>query len=131
MPTLVENASRWDGSYDWSRAGEEWSAWWGSTDAEWRWTLAPRLAPYLSGRSSASARILEIAPGFGRWTQYLLQHADHYDGVDISAECVEGCRQRFAGNPNARFHQGTGKELAMIENGSIDLAFSFDSLVHV
>jgi SAM-dependent methyltransferase len=130
MPSVAENVAVWDGHYDWSQGGEEWSAWWGSSDAEWRWTLLPRLAPYLPSRR-ASARFLEIAPGFGRWTRFLLPHAETYCGVDLSQECVDACRKRFAGAPHARFVRGSGKTLDEVEQSSIDLAFSFDALVHV
>ena len=124
MPTLTENRTRWDGAYDWSTAGDEWSAMWGTTDAEWRWTILPRIAPYIP-----TGRILEIAPGFGRWTQYLVRFCEALDAVDISTECIRACQQRLT-NTTARFHVGDGVTLPLPDE-SIDFAFSFDSLVHV
>jgi SAM-dependent methyltransferase len=74
---------------------------------------------------------LEIAPGFGRWTQFLIQQCDHYVGVDIAERCVRACRERFADSGHAEFATNDGSSLPMVTSGSIDFAFSFDSLVHV
>jgi hypothetical protein len=52
--------------WDWSTQGDEWSTWWGGTPALWYGALLPRVHQWLP-----APRVLEIAPGFGRWTQYL------------------------------------------------------------
>jgi ubiquinone/menaquinone biosynthesis C-methylase UbiE len=74
--------------------------------------------------------ILEIAPGFGRWTHYLRAHTKHLIVVDLSDKCIEACRQRFADSTHLTYHVNDGRSLAMVPDDSIDLAFSFDSLVH-
>jgi hypothetical protein len=61
----------------------------------------------------------------------LLRYCNRLIAVDYSAECVAACRERFASEKRATFHVNDGKSLAMIPDGSIDFAFSFDSLVHV
>jgi ubiquinone/menaquinone biosynthesis C-methylase UbiE len=127
MPDVETNRSRWDGAYAWSEGGgEEWSEAWGGADAQWHSTLLPRLRRFLPAHS-----ILEIAPGYGRWTPYLLDHCERYAGVDLSAECVDACRRRFAEVDHAQFHVGDGRSLTSIDDASIEFAFSFDSLVHV
>ncbi len=75
--------------------------------------------------------ICEIAPGYGRWTQYLLPECDQYVGVDLASRCVDACRQRFSSFDHARFEVNDGRSLAVLENDSVDFVFSFDSLVHV
>jgi SAM-dependent methyltransferase len=126
MPSLEENKKRWDGGYDWSDAGDEWSAAWGGADWQWSVTLWPRIRSYLPVR-----RILEIAPGYGRWTQYLVDECEELVGVDLSASCVEGCRARFANDTRLSFLQNDGYSLQGVIDNSIDFVFSFDSLVHV
>lgn len=74
---------------------------------------------------------MEIAPGFGRWTQFLLDHCDTLVGVDLASKCVEACRERFADVPRARFEVNDGRTLPTVGDESVDFAFSFDSLVHV
>jgi hypothetical protein len=51
--------------------------------------------------------------------------------ADPAAVCIEACRRRFAAEPNLSYHVNDTCSLSMIPSGSIDFAFSFDSLVHV
>jgi SAM-dependent methyltransferase len=74
--------------------------------------------------------VLEIGPGFGRWTRHLLGIADHLTIVDLTERCIEHCRQRFAGAPNLDAWSNDGQSLAMVADQSLDFVFSFDSLVH-
>ena len=74
--------------------------------------------------------VLEIAPGYGRWTQFLRPEAQHLTVVDLSESCIEACKVRFAEATNMSYHVNDGTSLAMLDEESIDFAFSFDSLVH-
>jgi ubiquinone/menaquinone biosynthesis C-methylase UbiE len=86
--------------------------------------------PTSSRLSFLKGRILEIAPGHGRWTQFLQVHCASLIGVDLAQTCVERCTERFRQFQNLKFEVNDKLTLPMIENGSIDFAFSFDSLVH-
>jgi SAM-dependent methyltransferase len=77
-----------------------------------------------------AATILEIGPGHGRWTRYLVHLCDRLIGVDLAARCVEACRERFADQPHASFHKNDGMSLGVVPDGEVDFALSFDSLVH-
>jgi len=127
MPTVSWSQRRWNDSRYWDLAadGETWSAHYGGSAAQWLTSIYPRLAPFLPARS-----IVEIAPGKGRWTQYLLPNCDSYLGVDVSQLCVTSCQERFANCDHARFAVNDGYSLPMVADGSADLVFSFDSLVH-
>lgn len=125
MPTFQENCAVWDHEYDWSRRGEEWSAAWGTAEMQWLVTLLPRIRRFVPAR-----RVLEIGPGYGRWTHYLRNLCDSLVLVDLSPNCIEACRERFASDPHIEYHVNDGSSLDMIEDGSIDFIFSFDSLVH-
>jgi ubiquinone/menaquinone biosynthesis C-methylase UbiE len=124
MPSVTWNQDKWDRRYSWDDGGEEWSARWGGSLTQWRSCLWPRIAAFLPVRS-----LVEIAPGHGRWTQYLLPHADTYIGVDLAKSCVDACQERFAGT-NAHFTVSDGRSLPSVADGSADLVFTFDSLVH-
>src|SRR5205823_5269994 len=126
MPEVEANRRQWDGDYAWPRSGDEWSVGWSGPDAQWHFTLLPRLRRFLPAPA-----ILEIGAGYGRWTRYLVGCCERYVGVDISAQSVAACRRRFADVEHAEFHLSDGRSLAGIGEASIDLAFSFDSLVHV
>jgi SAM-dependent methyltransferase len=125
MPDLQWNRETWDTLYDWRTAGEEWSAPWGTSAAQWFGTILPRIGAFLPSR-----RVLEIAPGFGRWSRFLLPAAGSYIGVDVSGKCVKACSERFAEQTHARFMQNDGRSLDCIGGGTFDLVFSYDSLVH-
>lgn len=112
--------------YEWIAAGEEWSEPWGGSAAQWHGSILPRIEACLPARN-----ILEIASGFGRWSNYLKHHCAELHLVDPAADCIEACRSRFASEPKVSCHVNDGRSLEMILDGSIDFVFSFDSLVHV
>jgi SAM-dependent methyltransferase len=125
MPTIDWNTRLWNTEFDWSSAGEEWSEVWGGSEAQWFGSLYPRLHRFLP-----AGAVLEIAPGFGRWTKFLLPACERYVGIDMSAKCVSACRATFAKAANAQFFENDGFSLAAASDGAFDLIFSFDSLVH-
>lgn len=125
MPDLNWNKTTWGSAYRWQDGGEEWSTAWGGSEAQWFGCLFPRLHRFLPAQ-----RILEIAPGFGRWTRFLIPACDEFVGIDLSAKCVDACRERFKPARHARFIANDGTSLAAVPDSSFDLIFSFDSLVH-
>ena len=126
MGTMDESSRYWGRSYPWPEDGGEWSQDWGGVEAQWHSTILPRIRKFLPAR-----RVLEIAPGRGRWSGYLIAQAESYHGVDLAPECIAYCRKLFDGAGHARFHVNDGQSLSAIEDSSIDFAFSYDSLVHV
>lgn len=125
MPKLDWNKNTWDRTYNWEQRGDEWSRDWGGPSMQWFGALLPRIHQFVP-----TGTILEIAPGFGRWTQFLKDQCHTLVGVDLSESCVDACRRRFAGVSHALFHVNDGRSLDMVADGTIDFAFSFDSLVH-
>lgn len=111
---------------DYTNEGEEWSTPWGNYSAQWYGSLYPRTARFLPAES-----ILEIAPGQGRWSRFIIPMAKRYVGVDINEYCVQSCKDRFSGFPHAEFYRNDGLTFPMITEGCVDFIFSFDSLVHV
>ena len=126
MASIAENAALWEDRWDWSPGGDEWSAWWGGTEALWFGAVLPRIHAFLPAPA-----ILEIAPGYGRWTQFLKDYCERLTVVDLTARCIDHCRERFADATHIDYHVNDGRSLEMVPDGSIDFAFSFDSLVHV
>lgn len=126
MAGVDENRTLWSEGWDWSDAGEEWSGWWGGTPALWYGALLPRIHAFVPTGS-----ILEIAPGYGRWTQYLKDLCERLVIVDLTERCIEHCRERFSQATNLEYHVNDGRSLAMVDEESVDFVFSFDSLVHV
>ena len=126
MPTVEQNLFLWGEADGWEDDGVKWSGRWGGTDVEWWASIFPRIRTFIPAPT-----ILEIAPGYGRWTQYLKGFCDQLIAVDVTPACIERCKQRFASDSHVRCYLNDGKSLAMVEDRSIDFAFTFDSLVHV
>ncbi len=124
MPTIKQNQSVWN-AYNWDDAGEIWSSAWGGASMQWYGTILPRIYAFLHGPT-----ILEIAPGFGRWTRFLKDYCNNLIVVDLSEKCIKACQERFAGCSHITYFVNNGKSLDMVPDGTIDFAFSFDSLVH-
>ncbi len=125
MPTLEKNLDQWS-RYSWPEGGDEWSAAWGGTPYLWWGTIYPRVLRFLP-----CDRILEIAPGFGRCTQFLKGFCRELMVVDMTERCIEACRRRFAEEAHIEYFVNDGRSLAMIADVSADFVFSWDSLVHV
>lgn len=92
---------------------------------QWYGAIFPRIKSHVP-----TNRILEIACGHGRWTQYLRGLCKSLIVVDLCQECIDACRQRFADCLHIEYHVNDGKSLEMIPDSCVDFAFSFDSLVH-
>lgn len=126
--SLESTFDAWSKNHHWElyEHGETWSDPWGSSEAQWHASIRPRVARYLP-----AGTLLEIAPGHGRWSRFLINEANAYLGVDYSSECAEYCKQRFSDKQNAKFFNNDGQTLSMAADESCDFVFSFDSLVHV
>jgi SAM-dependent methyltransferase len=92
---------------------------------QWYGALLPRIHAHVPAN-----HILEIAPGFGRWTQFLKDLCRELTIVDLSAKCIETCRERFAAHTHIHYYINDGTSLPPVADHSIDFIFCFDSLVH-
>ncbi|WP_084031851.1 class I SAM-dependent methyltransferase [Desulfonatronum lacustre] len=124
MPELDWNLKEWGSKENWEKfsGGELWSQGWGGSFAQWYGLIFPRIANFLPCET-----MLEIAPGYGRWTQYIINYCKNFYAVDISQECVDICSNKW-GN-RGKFYKTDGKSLPF--DCEFDFVFSFDSLVHV
>lgn len=124
MPSLDENREAW-ARHAWRDEGDEWSVPWGCSRSLWDGTILPRIAGHIP-----CEHLLEIAPGHGRCTQYLLRKCRHFTGIDLVPECIQTCESRFASDTHARFVLNDGQSLDAVDDDSVDFTFSWDSLVH-
>jgi Methyltransferase domain len=116
----------WDAEYPWADGGDGWSEEWGGPAKQWHGAILPRISAFLPARTC-----LEIAPGHGRWTQFLKDACERLIIVDLSSSCIAACQQRFADCSNISYYVNDGRSLEKISENSVDFVFSFDSLVHV
>ena len=125
MPSIEQNKEAWNKEEKWRTQGEEWSETWGGSLYQWMGGIYPRIHRFIPCEA-----IVEIAPGYGRWTQYLLQYSKRLQGFDLSERCTEFCRERFSEFEHCSFSVTDGLSLPSVAEATIDFVFSFDSLVH-
>lgn len=92
---------------------------------QWHDTILPKIQSYVP-----TDRIVEIACGYGRWTQFLKDLCTNLTVIDLSEECIRACQQRFAEHNHIEYQVNDGKSLEMIPESSVDFLFTYDSLVH-
>ena len=130
LENVEKNIHQWDQKHAWSKDGDEWSGQakvCGIPYEMWKASLVEHLiTPYVSSDST----VLEIAPGHGRWTEFLAD-ARHVTLVDISPSCIEFCRKRFDDKTNIDYFLGTGFALPHYADDAIDFVWSYDSFVHM
>ena len=89
---------------------------------QWYGSILPRISAFVPADT-----ILEIAPGYGRWTAFLKDLCKRMIIVDLSEKCIDRCRQRFENLSHISYFVNDGKSLEMVVDGSVDFIFSFDS----
>lgn len=120
--SVTNNLATWL-AYDWSNRGEGWS-----NTPEWKDSLVEHvLKPHIP----VGRRVLEIGPGAGRWTEYLIQRASHLIVVDLTPTCIRICKERFRNVQNIEYHLNDGRSLDFLADASIDRVWSWDVFVHI
>jgi SAM-dependent methyltransferase len=125
MPSIEQNKEAWNKEKKWTTQGEEWSEAWGGSLYQWMGGIYPRIHRFIPCEA-----IVEIASGYGRWTQYLLRYSKRLLGFDLTERCIESCRERFSRFEHCSFRVNDGLSLPSVEDATIDFVFSLDSLVH-
>jgi hypothetical protein len=72
---------------------------------------------------------IEIGPGGGRWTRYLLGFSRLYV-VDYHEELLRELKKNYAA-PNMVFIKNSGTDLPGIPDNSVDFVFTFGTFVHL
>lgn len=125
MPSIEKNKEVWGAKYSWDEKGDEWSAVWGGTPYIWTGSILPRIFKFVPCNT-----IVEIGPGFGRFTQYLRKLCNTLIIVDLNQNCIDACKKRFNTIKNIKYIVNDGKTLKGIPDNSVDFIFSWDTLVH-
>lgn len=83
------------------------------------------LLPYIAAHTT----VVEIGPGGGRWTRYMLNAARIF-AVDYHPDILTELRKNF-GAANITCISNNGTDFPGIEGGSVDFVFSFGTFVHL
>jgi len=123
------NRAKWGSPEDWERNGNNWSFhsdFCSQPYDKWQRSVVKAFVePFLS----PGLDVLEIAPGQGRWTEYLVGKCASLTLVDLNKSCIDVCRDRFGSHPEIEFLTNDGRTLP-VGDASVDLIWSFGSFVH-
>jgi SAM-dependent methyltransferase len=120
----IDEQRFWNNPEIWTEAGHEWSVGFGTSDELWNNHLFDYCKPF------RGTNILEIAPGFGRMTQYLSILAEELTVVDLNPTCIENTK-KLLGHHVHEYFVNDGKSLSDVKSSSKDFVFSYDSFVHM
>lgn len=120
----IEEQKLWNDPNMWSNDGHEWSGPFGTTENLWNKEIFDTVKDF------RGKKILEIAPGFGRITQFLSILASELIVIDLNPLCIQKTKEKM-GHHVLAYLVNDGKSLKGVRNNSQDLVFSFDSFVHM
>lgn len=120
----IQEQRLWNNDYMWDNDGHEWSKVFGNTENLWNKEIFDDIKEF------RGKKILEIAPGYGRMTQFLSILASELLVVDLNENCIRKTKEKLGHHVLAYF-VNDGNNLPKIRNNSQDLVFSFDSFVHM
>ncbi|MDH3350809.1 MAG: class I SAM-dependent methyltransferase [Gammaproteobacteria bacterium] len=120
--SVMENALKWN-HYRWARGEDEWNQ-----SIEWKTSV---IEDVMLKNILPDRVVLEIGPGYGRWTRKLIEISDRLIVVDVTDKCITHCIDEFGDNTNVEFHVNDGRSLPFISDRSVDFVWSFDVFVHI
>ena len=120
----IEEQRFWGREDIWKSNGHEWSKSFGDTENLWNKHIFDSIKDF------RGKKILEIAPGFGRITQFLSILAQELIVVDLNELCIQKTKEKLGHHVLAYFIND-GKSFPKVRNNSQDLVFSWDSFVHM
>lgn len=129
MTSIKENFEEWNNDWDANLTGDEWTdqaEYCNQPYPEWKESL---VKTFIENYIDKHSTVLEIGPGHGRFTEYLVKTAYKVILLDISPNCLDICRNRFPNHTNIKYVLNNGKSLEGIDDSSIDLVWSYDSFV--
>ena len=120
----IEEQRQWNDEFMWTDGGHEWSKSFGTTENLWNKYIFDDIKEF------RGKKILEIAPGHGRITQFLSILASELLVVDLNETCIKKTKEKLEHHVLGYF-VNNGNDLPKIRDNSQDLVFSFDSFVHI
>ena len=120
----IEEQKLWNQPHMWEDGGHEWSGPFGNTENLWNKEIFDTIKEF------RGKKILEIAPGFGRITQFLSVLAGELIVIDLNPLCIQKTKEKL-GHHVLAYLVNDGKSLTGVRDNSQDLVFSYDSFVHM
>lgn len=120
----IDEQRKWNEESAWIDGGHEWSTHFKGTERLWNDYIFDTIKDF------RDKKVLEIAPGFGRFSQFLSILAKELIVVDLNPLCIQKTKEKL-GHHILAYFVNDGKSFSYIRDNSQDLVFSFDSFVHM
>ena len=85
----IEEQKLWNEPHMWEDGGHEWSGPFGNTENLWNKEIFNTIKEF------RGKKILEIAPGFGRITQFLSVLASELIVIDLNPLCIQKTKEKM------------------------------------
>lgn len=123
------NKETWS-NYPWNENGDMWNGFALFCKQPYSLWKQSIVEAFIHPSITKESVVLEIAPGIGRWTQFLLNTKKLWL-VDLNKVCIKKCKERFSSHQHIEYVINNGKILPFIPMNSIDFIWSFDAFVHM
>jgi SAM-dependent methyltransferase len=131
MASITSNRNTYDDPRTWNRRGDSWTFHADSCHQPYEVWKRSLVETFLDPFLGPDVDVLEVGPGYGRWTEYMVGHSHSLTLVDVSTTCIEACQMRFGGDlPSESFRVNDGRSLPL-DDGTVDLVWSFATFVHI
>lgn len=128
--SVENNRQLWDKDYQWPDNGDEWNgqaAYCGQPYDAWKKAL---VGHFLTPQLKSDATLLEIGPGHGRWSEFIVNHCAELYLADLSPSCLDYCRGLF-GDRGFVYVPTDGHSLTGVPSAVVDFVWSYDCFVHI
>jgi len=94
----------------------------------WAMRMRTQVLPWAMRDVGLTGEVLELGPGYGITTQWLLDHGARLTAIELDAALAADLRAQFAGTVDVR--EGDGAELSLAD-ASFDAVVCFTMLHHI
>ncbi len=120
----------WRDPNKWEHDGDDWSFHADSCGQPYRDWKQAVVNAFLEPFLSVDVDFLEVAPGHGRWTEFMVGRTRSLTLVDLDADCIGVCRERFGNHAEVEFLVNDGRSVP-VADASVDVIWSFGTFVHI
>lgn len=84
--------------------------------------------PYVEAAKIISGKVLELGCGWGRGVETLIQHCDHYTGLDKNQPLIDSLQQKY---PQHTFRTADLPHLNEFQDNTFDFIVTFQVIEHI
>src|SRR5215469_938916 len=95
MPSIDWNRRMWNDPTTWVDRGDEWRFHAHRSLLSYGTWKASIVSSFIDPYVGPEVDMLEVGPGYGRWSEFMIGRVRSLALVDLNPTCIEACRERF------------------------------------